>query len=320
MALPDLVLGVDIGGTNTAIGYVDRTGKCHGEATLDTLPMQPPASFFKRLAATAEALWQELDPGHRLRGVGLGAPNGNFDRCSIENPPNLKWGHVDVREETRPYWNVPVAITNDANAAAMGERLFGAGQGMKDFIVITLGTGLGSGLVVNGTVVNGHSGFAGELGHTNAVPGGRLCGCGLKGCLETYASATGLVRTVREFLEEGHASSPLSDLPSDQLTSRRIYEAAIQGDALAIRAFEFTGEILGRKLADSVAHTSPEAIFLFGGLVSAGELLFAPTRRAMEENLFHAFKGTVQLLPSGVPQGQAAVLGAAAMIWDQLDR
>lgn len=318
MADTELVLGIDIGGTNTALGYIDRTGRCLAETTMLTHSGQPPSDYFQRLHAAAVALWKSTFTDHRLAGIGVGAPNGNYYRGTIENPPNISWGCVDVRKQMAAHWDVPVAVTNDANAAAFGELMFGSGKGMRDFIVITLGTGLGSGIVVNGDLVHGHSGFAGEIGHTIVEPGGRLCGCGLRGCLETYASATGLLQTARELLEARPASSPLRSVPGDELTSKAIYEAARDGDPIAREAFNITGTILGRKLADSVAHTSPEAIFLFGGLASAGTLIFEPARRALEENLFHVFKGTVKLLPSGTPQGRAAILGAAALIWKEL--
>lgn len=315
----DLVLGIDIGGTNTTFGYVDRAGTCAAEDTMPTRADEGPAAFFPRLAERVEALGKPFD-AHRLAGIGVGAPNGNYYRGTIEDPPNLPWGFVDVRGAMAQYWAVPVAVTNDANAAALGELVAGAGMGMRDFIVITLGTGLGTGIVVNGELVHGHSGFAGEIGHTIAVPGGRLCGCGLRGCLETYASATGLLLTARELLAERPDPSQLRDRPLDALTSKDVHAAALAGDLIALESFHRTGAILGRKLAEAVAHTSPEAIFLFGGLTSAGELLFAPTRRALDENLFHVFRGTVKLLPSSVPLGQAAILGAGALIWRELER
>jgi glucokinase len=320
MAHTELVLGIDIGGTNTTLGYIDRTGRCRAETTMLTLSDQPPASFFKRLHEEAEALWKTILGDFHLAGIGIGAPNGNYYRGTIETPPNLSWTFVDVRAEMARYWQAPLAITNDANAAAFGELLFGSGKGMRDFIVITLGTGLGSGVVVNGELVHGHSGFAGEIGHTIVQHGGRLCGCGLRGCLETYASATGLLITAKELLAASEEPSLLRAVPNSEMTSKSVYRAALEGDALAHRAFDITGTILGRKLADSVAHTSPEAIFLFGGLTSAGELIFEPTRKALEENLYPVFRGTVKLLPSGIPMGQTAIIGAAAMMWKQLDR
>jgi glucokinase len=312
----ELVLGIDIGGTNTVFGYIDRSGQCRGETMMPTRSEQPPVTFFRRLSESARALWAGLPGRHRLVGIGLGAPNGNAFRGTIEDPPNLSWTRVDVRKELAAYWDLEVAVANDANAAALGEGMFGAGRGMRDFIVITLGTGLGTGIVVNGELVHGHSGFAGEIGHTIVVQGGRPCGCGLLGCLETYVSATGLITTVREQLAITSALSPLRNLAPAELTARAVHEAALGGDPLSLEAFNFTGTILGRKLADAVAHTSPEAIILFGGLARAGGLLFEPARKAMEANLFSVFRGTVRLLPSGVPHGQAAIMGAAALIWN----
>jgi glucokinase len=313
----DLVLGIDIGGTNTKFGYVDRTGRCLGSGTMATHSEQPAAACFQRLAVAAGSLWASLPGPHRLAGIGLGAPNGNDRKGSIEDPPNLQWGRVDVRQALSPYWDVPIAVSNDANAAALGEGLFGAGQGLRDFIVVTLGTGLGSGLVVNGALVTGSTGYAGELGHSNADPAGRPCGCGLRGCLETYVSAPGLVRTARELAARAEPG-PLSRLAPEAWTAKAVSQAALDGDPSAREAFAVTGAILGRKLADVVVLTSPEAIFLFGGLALAGELIFEPTRKALEANLYPVFRGTVQLLPSGIAQGQAGILGAAALMWKEL--
>lgn len=318
MAMTALVLGVDIGGTNTALGLVDSEGNCHAADVMPTRGEQPARTFFHRLHACAQGLLDSLGSGCELAAIGMGAPNANYYRGTIENPPNLSWGHVDIRGELAPYFQVPVVATNDANAAALGEMQFGAARGLRDFIVITLGTGLGSGIVVNGELVYGSTGFAGEIGHVIVDPEGRLCGCGRRGCLETYASATGILRTIRELMASRSEASELRELPPEGLTSRRIFEAAQRGDALALEAFAITGEILGRKLADAVVYTSPEAIILFGGLAAAGELLFGPTRRALEENLFPVFRHTVKLLPSGIQGGNAAVLGAGALGWDLL--
>ena len=317
MAKTGLVLGVDIGGTNTALGLIDREGICHGADSMPTRGDQPVQEFFRRLNERAQGLLGAVGEGFELLGIGMGAPNANYARCTIENPPNLSWDYVDLRAEWSPYLRVPVAATNDANAAALGEMRFGAARGLKDFIVITLGTGLGSGIVVDGRMVYGSTGLAGELGHLIVDPEGRLCGCGRRGCLETYASATGILRTVSELLEGGSRATELRDIPRGELTSRRVFEAARRGDEVALEAFRITGEILGRKLADAVVFSSPEAIILFGGLAGAGELLFGPTRRAMEANLFPVFRGTVRLLPSGI-QGNAAILGAAALGWEAL--
>ncbi len=315
-----LVLGVDIGGTNTSLGLVDQEGRCHASDSMPTRGDQAPQLFFQRLHARAQGLLEGLGEGFELLGIGMGAPNANYARGTIENPPNLSWGRVDLRLEWSPYFQVPVVATNDANAAALGEMHFGAARGMRDFMVITLGTGLGSGIVVDGRLVYGSTGFAGEVGHVIVDPQGRLCGCGRRGCLETFASATGIRRTVLELLEAGSLATELREVPPPELSSRRIFEAAQGGDALALEAFRITGDILGRKLADAVVFTSPEAIILFGGLAGAGALLFDPTRRALEENLFPIFRNTVKLLPSGIQGGQAAILGASALGWDALTK
>jgi glucokinase len=320
MVYTDIVLGVDIGGTNTKLGYVDRTGRCIADEVMPTHSEEPPGVFFKRLHAQAERLRSAVDPAHRLLGIGIGAPNANYYKGTIEHPPNLSWVWVDIRAELGPYYQVPIVATNDANAAALGEMLFGAAKNMRDFIVITLGTGLGSGIVVNGELVYGTSGFAGEIGHTIVDPAGRPCGCGRRGCLEVYVSATGLRLTVAELLAQRDTSSTLRNLDFEELSSRSIFEAAQDGDPLALEAFALMGDLLGRKLADAVAYTSPEAIFLFGGLAAAGELLFAPVRRALEENLLDIYRNTVKLLPSGIPHGKAAILGASALIWNELSK
>ena len=318
MIYTDIVLGVDIGGTNTKLGYVDRQGQCIADAVMPTRSDEPPEIFFRRLHEQAEQLWNPLGASHRLLGIGIGAPNANYYKGTIEHPPNLSWEWVDIRAQLSPYYQVPIAATNDANAAALGEMLFGSAKGMRDFIVITLGTGLGSGIVVNGEMVYGFSGFAGEIGHTIVDPAGRACGCGRRGCLEVYVSATGLRLTVVELLARSDAPSPLRELAFEALTSRLIFEAARKGDPIALEGFELTGDLLGRKLADAVAFTSPEAIFLFGGLAASGDLLFNPVRRALEKNLLNIYCGTVKLLPSGIPAGKAAILGASALIWKEL--
>lgn len=316
MAERRIVLGVDIGGTNTALGLVDEAGVCLASDSIPTRAQEPASAFFPRLETAVQALLAKVDAGCRLEGIGLGAPNANPYRCSIEDPPNLAWGRVDLKQRLAAF-GLPVWATNDANAAALGELHFGAAKGLKHVLVITLGTGLGSGLIVDGRLVYGATGCAGELGHVGVDPNGRPCGCGKRGCLETYVSATGLVATVREWLAEHPEASTLRGLEGPELTAKAIHDAALAGDLLALEAFAFTGELLGRKLADSVAHTSPEAIVLFGGLAGAGELIFAPARKALEANLFPAFRGSVKLMPSGL-QANAAVLGAAALAWDGL--
>jgi glucokinase len=315
-----VVLGVDIGGTNTKFGYVDCTGHCPASASIPTCADQAPERFFARLHENAESLLRALPEAARLVGIGIGAPNANYYKGTIEHPPNLGWDYVDVRAQLARYHDLPMAITNDANAAALGEMLFGAAQGMKDFIVITLGTGLGSGIVSNGSLVYGSDGFAGEIGHTIVDPKGRECGCGRRGCLETYCSATGLCRTVGEILSNSHEPSALRSIDVGDLTAEMVSEAAHQGDRLALQAFEYTGHILGLKLSDSVAHLSPEAIILVGGLTAAGDLIFSPTQRSLEEHLFPIFRNKVKLLPSTLIEGHTAVLGAGALIWSELGK
>lgn len=320
MALKDVVLGVDIGGTNTKLGYVDGKGKVLIKIEIPTEASKPAEDFFKRLHYAAENLFRDIKNSCSLVGIGLGAPNANYYKGTIEQPPNLSWGFVNVVETLKQWYSIPIVLTNDANAAALGEMLFGTARGMKDFIVITLGTGLGSGIVSNGQLIYGHDGFAGEIGHTIVVPNGRECGCGRRGCLETYASATGICRTIRELMETASISSELSSIPPEDLNSKHIYEAAIKGDKLALEAFDKTGYYLGFKLADSVAHTSPEAIILCGGLARAGDFIFKPTKKYLEENLLGIFKNKVRLLPSELPAGETAILGAAALIWNEIKK
>jgi glucokinase len=316
----EVVLGVDVGGTNTKYGYVDRRGKCLVNDSMLTEAHQPADVFFARLHEHAQRLFRSLPGKPRLAGIGLGAPNANYYRKTIEHPPNLSWDFVDVSSHLGKFYKAPVAVTNDANAAALGEMFLGAAQGMRNFIVITLGTGLGSGIVSNGELLYGADGFAGEIGHTIVDPNGRKCGCGKQGCLETYCSATGLCRTVLELRCDSTETSSLDAISVQQLTAEMVYEAALRGDTLALQAFEKTGHILGMKLADSVAHLSPEAIILCGGLAAAGDLIFAPTQRSLEKHLFPIFRNKVKLLPSKLTEGNVAVLGAAALIWNDLDK
>jgi glucokinase len=319
MQTDNCVIGIDIGGTTTSYGMVDCHGRLISEATLATLANQSADVLVQRLCAVIDGLL--LLPQTALAGIGIGAPNANYYRGTVENPPNLNWGmSTNLVELFQRHFDLPVAVTNDANAAAMGELLFGGARGMKHAIVITLGTGLGSGFIVNGELLYGADGFAGELGHTVVDPAGRQCACGKVGCLETYVSATGLCRTVHELLLQRPDPSPLREIGHDELTSKQIYGAASGGDPLALAAFDTTARILGMKLADAVAHTSPEAIILTGGLSAAGDLLIEPTRRYMEDFLFTSYKGRVRLLRSELPEGNGAVLGAAALAWHELNK
>lgn len=321
MSKKGIALGIDIGGTNTSFGFVDRSGQCLSDTSIPTNAHEPAQMLVARLNVVINELYEKQEKTCELKGIGIGAPNANYYRGTVEYPPNLQWdGIVNIVELFQKYYEVPVAITNDANAAAIGEMKFGAAAGMKNFVVITLGTGLGSGIVVNGDLLYGADGFAGEIGHTIVDPEGRLCGCGKKGCLEAYVSASGICRTVFELLARRRDDSELRDVTYNTLTSKMIFEAAERGDAIAREAFEYTGRTLGLKLADSVAHLSPEAIILFGGLTSAGDLLFEPTKKYMEENLFPVFRGKVKIIPSALPEGKMAILGAAALLWKELEK
>lgn len=315
-----VAIGIDVGGTNTVFGFVDETGQCIYESTIMTHADQDADQLFNRLFKKIYDNFKKYSDGHELIGVGIGAPNANYYKGTVELPPNLNWGVVNVLEIVKKYSPLPSAITNDANAAAIGEMIFGAAKGMKDFIVITLGTGLGSGIVVNSQLVYGADGFAGEIGHTIVDPEGRECGCGRKGCLETYASASGIRRTVYELIGTTNTTSELRNISFNQLTAKDIADAANSGDKLALDAFDYTAKILGLKLADSVTHLSPEAIFLFGGLALAGDLIFIPAKRYMEEYMLKIFKNKVKLLPSALPGAHAAVLGASALIWNELKK
>lgn len=315
----DLALGIDIGGTNTSLGFVDCRGKLISFKVLPTHAGDSAERFAIRLHQQIEELRTGLSGSHRLCGIGIGAPNAHAGRGTIEQAPNLNWGDtVDFVSLLQKHYDLPISITNDAIAAAMGEMLFGDARGMKHFIVMTLGTGLGSGIVADGRLLYGASGFAGELGHVTVNPDGRQCACGKKGCLETYVSATGLVRTALELLAERLEPSPLRAMPFEKVTSKRIFKLAAAGDPLALAAFDRTARILGMKLADAVAHLSPEAIFLAGGLAAAGHLLIKPTERYLNEYLFRVYRGTVKVSSSGMPAGSGAVLGAAALIFNQL--
>ena len=316
----EVVIGIDIGGTNTCFGFVDRQGNLIYECSIPTYAKEKAELLFERLFKKIDEDYKIYSSQNYLAGIGVGAPNANYYHGTIEQPPNLSWGTVNVLEIIKKYSKLPAVITNDANAAALGEMLFGAAKGMKDFIEITLGTGLGSGIVANGELVYGHDGFAGELGHTVVDLNGRECGCGRKGCLETYASASGIRKTVIEMIESTDIPSELRDINTNHLTAKDIADAAKKGDKLALDAFEFTARILGFKLADTVVHLSPEAIILFGGLALAGDLIIKPTKRYMEEYMLNIFKNKVKILPSSLPGGSAAVLGAAALIWNELKK
>lgn len=309
------VVGIDIGGTNTVFGIVDARGNVIASNSIKTGKHANIEDYIEELKTALNKLIEAHDAKDKIHGIGVGAPNSNYFTGTIEYATNLPWkGVVPLAKLLTEAFGVPVAVTNDANAAAIGEMTYGAARGMKDFIMITLGTGVGSGIVVNGQLVYGHDGFAGELGHVIVKPSnGRMCGCGRTGCLETYCSATGVARSAREFLEIRTDPSRLRDLPIEEITSKDVYDAAIAGDKLAREIFQYTGEIMGRAFANFVAFSSPEAIILFGGLARAGELLMKPIKESMDRNMLNMFKGKTKLLLSELKESDAAVLGASAL-------
>ncbi len=313
-------IGIDIGGTNSVFGVVDKRGHIINQGSIKTGTYLEINDYVTHLAAGVQEIIDQVGGTGNIKGIGVGAPNGNYFTGCIEFAPNLPWkGVIPLAQMLTDKLNIPVALTNDANAAAIGEMTYGAARGMKDFIVITLGTGVGSGIVVNGQLVYGHDGFAGELGHTTIRRDGRLCGCGKKGCLETYSSATGVARTAREFLETRTEPSLLRELNPAEITSKDVYDAAVKGDKLAKDIFEMTGQILGESFADFIAFSSPEAIILFGGLTKAGKLIFDPVRKHMEENVLPIFRNKIKLLMSELKESDAAVLGASALGWEVKD-
>lgn len=313
------VIGIDVGGTNTVVGIVDKRGQILRSGSLKTGKYAEVEDYLNELSQVIEDVIKDIATKDQIKGIGAGTPNGNYFTGSIEFAPNLRWkGVIPFAQMLEDRVGIPVALTNDANAAAIGEMTYGAARGMKDFIVITLGTGVGSGVVVNGQMVYGHDGFAGELGHViMRRTNGRICGCGRAGCLEAYTSATGVARTAREYLEMQHESqTQLRNIPIDDITSKDVFDAAMAGDEMAKEIFRFTGEMLGEAFADFVAFSSPEAIILFGGLAKAGDLIMNPIRESMERNLLPIFKNKVKLIFSELKESDAAVLGASALGWE----
>ena len=314
------VVGIDVGGQTSKLGVVDARGDVLAQAVIRTDTYGEDADAF--IAALAEAVKNCVKQADKtmedIRGIGVGAPNGNYYTGEVAFAPNLAWAAkhaVPFAKKLSKACGVPVSLTNDANAAAVGEMAYGAARGMKDFIMITLGTGVGSGIVVDGKVLYGHDGFAGELGHTSVVrQNGRPCGCGKTGCLEAYCSAIGIARTAREWLDATDTPSLLREY--EKITSKDIFDAARAGDELALKLFEYTGTLLGQSFADFVAFSAPEAIVLFGGLARAKEFLYEPMKRAMDENLLKIWKGKVQIVFSELKESDAAILGASALAWE----
>ncbi len=312
------VVGIDIGGQTTKLGVVNANGDVLAQTVIRSDTYDVPEPFVEELAVALKKVISDAGVEGQVRGVGIGAPNGNYYTGAILNAPNVTWAHNEVpiaKMLSEKMGGLPLSLTNDANAAAVGEMTYGAARGMKDFIMITLGTGVGSGIVISGEMVYGHDGFAGELGHTCAVrDNGRLCGCGRKGCLEAYCSAMGIARTAREWLMMSDEPSSLRELSN--ITSKDIYDAAKEGDKLALKLFDYTGRILGRSLSDFVAFSAPEAIVLFGGLARAKEFLLEPIESSMNEYLLPLWRGKVKIVFSQLKESDAAILGASALAWE----
>ena len=312
-------IGIDVGGTNTVAGIVDKRGQIILSGSIKTGKHSQVENYLDELTGLINDLIEKTTTKDQIKGIGAGTPNGNYFTGSIEFAPNLPWkGVIPFAQMLEDRVGIPVALTNDANAAAIGEMTYGAARGMKDFIVITLGTGVGSGIVVNGQLVYGHDGFAGELGHVIVRRhNGRLCGCGRSGCLEAYSSATGMARTAREYLElKPEVNSRLRDIPAEDITSKDVFDAAMAGDEMAKDIFKVTGEMLGEAFADFVAFSSPEAIILFGGLARSGDLIMNPIRESMEKNMLPIYRDKIKLLFSELKESDAAVLGASALGWE----
>ena len=320
-------IGIDVGGTNTAIGIVDEYGNVLGKGGIETPSHGDAKRYVKEMAIAVREMVKTVkltNSNSEIIGLGIGAPNGNYYSGTIEYAPNLSFKGVvqlvDLLKEEFPEFQY-VALTNDANAAAIGEMIYGGAKGMKNFVMYTLGTGVGSGLVVNGDLVYGHDGFAGECGHVVLIPDGRLCGCGTKGHLEAYCSAPGMKRTAFELMVKYNATdSLLASRSFAELNSKMIFDAAEQGDKIALEVFELTGQYLGQALADTVHTLSPEAIFLFGGPTASGDYIFKPTIASMEKFLLPIYQNKIKVLPSSLPMGDAAIIGASALVWQEMNK
>lgn len=314
-----LAIGIDVGGTNTVFGIVDHRGEIKYRGAISSRKHTDLNLYLNELYAAVEPAIEHVGGKEYIKGIGVGAPNGNYYSGTIEYAPNLIWkGIIPFADLISKKFDLPCALTNDANAAAVGEMMYGAAKGMKDFIMITLGTGVGSGIVINGQVVYGHDGFAGELGHTIIIPEGRYHpGTSAKGSLETYASATGVRMTALEMLQQHpDENTLLRNYPLDEIDSRVVYDCAMQGDTMAKEIYDYTGSILGKALANFVMFSSPSAIILFGGLCKAGDLILNPTKKAMEENLLPIFQNKVKIVFSELKEADAAILGASALVWE----
>ena len=320
MAKP-YVIGIDMGGTNTAFGIVDARGNVIASDSIKTGKHSNFDDYVDDLYEAITRIIDAADAKDKINGIGIGAPNGNYYTGMIEGAPNLPWPcPIPLADKISKKFGIPCIVTNDANAAAIGEMTYGAARGMRDFIMITLGTGVGSGIVVNGQLVYGHDGFAGELGHVIMQRNnGRQCGCGRTGCLEAYCSATGVARTAREFLEIRTDDSKLRELDVDQITSKDVFDAAMAGDKLAKEIFDYTGTILGEALADFAAFSSPEAFVIFGGLAKSGDLIMKPIKESYDKNVLPIFRGKAKIVFSEMKEADAAILGASALGWEVKD-
>lgn len=315
----EFAIGIDIGGTNTKYGLVNHRGHIFEKGDLLTTGYEKVEDYIEALAEVLNPIIQRFEVKGKIKGIGIGAPNGNYYSGTIEYAPNLQWkGIIPMTKLITERFGLPSSLTNDANAAAVGEMNYGAARGMRDFIMITLGTGVGSGIVANGQLIYGHDGFAGELGHTIIRPGGRKhWGTEQLGSLEAYCSATGIVLTAQELLQENpNTESLLRSFAAGELSSKKIFECAEKGDEIARRVYDFTGQILGESLANFIMFSSPEAIILFGGVIKAGDLLLNPTREHMEKNLLPIFRNKVKLIFSDLTEADAAILGASALVWE----
>lgn len=317
--MKSVAIGIDIGGTNTKYGIADEHGQILASSSLPTVKEDDFPAYIEHLHQALETLREEVSEPVTLKGIGIGAPNANYYKGTIEDAPNLIWdGVLPIAEEFGKFYDVPVTVTNDANAAAIGEMIYGGAKDMQNFIMVTLGTGVGSGFVVNGDLVYGHDGFAGEFGHVTIEWGGRPCTCGRLGCVEAYAAARGVVLTVMEELAGSHAPTPLRTLPRSGITPKAVFEAAEQDDKIAKRVFERTGRYLGRALSNMINVFSPEAIFLFGGVARAGKHIVEPTERYMNKYTMPIFRNKVKIIPSHLPESDAAILGASSLVWKEM--
>ncbi|MFN2458180.1 MAG: ROK family protein [Chitinophagaceae bacterium] len=317
----EFAIGIDLGGTNTKYGLVNHRGQILDKGELLTDDYPTIESFIDALYTTINPLINSVASRGIVKGIGIGAPNGNYYNGTIEYAPNLHWkGVIPVTKLVTTKFRLPSSLTNDANAAAVGEMMYGAARGMRNFIMITLGTGVGSGIVANGHLIYGHDGFAGELGHTTIRPGGRKhWGTGMHGSLEAYCSATGIALTAREMLEQSEEESLLRNFEPEKVDAKIVFDCAIQGDQMAAEVYRYTGQILGEALANFIMFSSPEAIILFGGVIKAGDLIMLPTKEHMEKNLLPIFQNKVRLIFSELKEADAAILGASALVWEMRD-